>query len=88
MNLRGPLQAIKNNFYLLRKSPKEAEKKLKAIDDAVDRMDAMVEELHGKIRDTLLKPQAVDLADLIGLCFKEMPVPPGVKTQLVGWVKI
>lgn len=48
----------------------------------------MVEELHTKIRDTPLKPQAVDLADLIGLCFEEMPVPPGVEAQLVGWVKI
>jgi len=82
-DLRGPIQAIKSNLYLLRKSPEKAEERLKAIDDAANRMGAMVEELRTKIRDTPLAVQAVDLADLAGLCLKETPVPPGVKTQLV-----
>jgi two-component system CheB/CheR fusion protein len=82
-DLRGPIQAIKGNLYLLRKSPEKAEERLKAIDDAADRMVAMVEELRTKIRDTPLAVQAVDLADLAGLCLKETPVPKGVKTQLV-----
>ena len=82
-DLRGPVQAIKSNLYLLRKSPEKAEERLKAIDDAADRMVAMVEELRTKIRDTPLAVQAVDLADLAGLCLKETPVPPDVKTQLV-----
>jgi signal transduction histidine kinase len=82
-DLRGPLQAIKGNLYLLRKSPEKAEERLKAIDDAVDRMGAMVTELRTKIRDTPLAVQAVDLADLAGLCLKETPVSKGVKTQLV-----
>jgi two-component system CheB/CheR fusion protein len=82
-DLRGPLQAVKSNLYLLRKSPEKAEERLKAIDDAADRMAAMVEELRTKIRDTPLVVQAVDLADLAGLCLKETPVPKGVKTQLV-----
>jgi two-component system CheB/CheR fusion protein len=82
-DLRSPIQAIKSNLYLLRKSPEKAEERLKAIDDAADRMVAMVEELRAKIRDTPLAVQAVDLADLAGLCLKETPVPPDVKTQLV-----
>jgi len=82
-DLRSPIQAIKSNLYLLRKSPEKAEERLKAIDDAADRMVAMVEELRTKIRDTPVAVQAVDLADLAGLCLKETPVPPDVKTQLV-----
>ncbi|MCJ7573558.1 PAS domain-containing protein, partial [Candidatus Bathyarchaeota archaeon] len=82
-DLRSPIQAIKGNVYQLRKSPEKAEERLKAIDDAANRMAAMVEELRSKIRDTPLAVQAVDLADLAGLCLKETPVPPGVKTQLV-----
>jgi hypothetical protein len=64
-------------------SPDKTKERLKAIDDAADRMTVKVKELHTKIGDTPPAVQEVDLADLTGLCLKETPVPKGVKTQLI-----
>jgi signal transduction histidine kinase len=82
-DLRSPIQVIKNNIYLLRESPGEAEERLKGIDDAANRMTAMVEELRADMRNPPIAPRVVDLGDLIGRCLREASVPPGVTTHLV-----
>ncbi|OGD56148.1 hypothetical protein A3K78_06220, partial [Candidatus Bathyarchaeota archaeon RBG_13_52_12] len=82
-DLRSPIQTIKNDIYLLREFPGEAEERLKEINDAANRMIAMVEELRANMRTPPFTPQEVDLGDLIGRCVKEASVPPDVTTHLV-----
>jgi len=81
-DLRGPLQTIKNSTYLLRKMPEQAEEMIALIDGAADRAAGMLDELRNQTRETPLKLDDVDLAELIQRALTEASVPERIHVDV------
>lgn len=81
-DLRGPLQAIKNAVYLLKRKPEEAGEALKMIDDAVDRSVRMLNEVGQKTRESPSRIEPLDLSVIVRSAVDDASVPESVEVEL------
>jgi PAS domain S-box-containing protein len=81
-DLRAPLQTIKNAVYLLKRTPDKAEEMMELIEGSVDRAVRMLEELHNQTRDTPLRLEPVDLAEMIRTAVQEAAMTPEIQADL------
>ena len=81
-DLRGPLQAISNAAYLIRKSPGDAEASLGIIEGSVARAAGMLEEFRLSTRDSPPVMIPVDLGALVAAAVGEAGAPEGVDVSV------
>lgn len=81
-DLRGPLQAIKNAIYLLRKRPDDQENALKMAERSVNKAFEMLEEFRLSTSDTPLNVVATGLSELIEAAVDEASIPDSIDVVL------
>jgi len=81
-DLRGPLQAITNGIYMIRRKPESTESMLKLMEDAAGRSVKMLDELRQNTREGPLDYKYIDFTALLKDFTHMLMLPDGVKLEL------